>query len=134
MTEILWVRNEIVVAIHDEQLAEHGGLEGVRDKSLLESALARPQNMFAYDRPARAGREGVAKLAAAYAYGIVKNHPFIDGNKRTAFVCAELFLALNGFELAASDGDCVLTMLSVADGTLSQDDLAAWIAANIVAV
>jgi death-on-curing protein len=111
----------VVLAVHDEQLAEHGGAPGLRDEGLLDSALARPQHLLSYGDP------DTAELAAAYAWGIARNHPLIDGNKRTALVAAELFLALNGHELQAEDADCVVTMLQLAAGDLSEGDLAAWI-------
>jgi death-on-curing protein len=111
-----------VLAIHDEQLAEHGGAAGVRNWTLLQSTLARPQNLAAYgDDP------DVADLAAAYAVGLVRNRPFVDANKRTALVVAETFLALNTHELIASDAECVVAMLAVAEGGLSEADFAAWI-------
>lgn len=116
-----WVAAEVLLAVHEEQLAEHGGAAGVRDLGLLESALARPQNQAAYGNP------DAADLAASYGVGLAKNHPFIDGNKRTAFVAVELFLALNGHDLVADDADCVLTMLSVAAGSLDEPGFAAWL-------
>lgn len=116
-----WVAAEVLLAVHEEQLAEHGGAAGVRDLGLLESALARPQNQVAYGNP------DAADLAAAYGVGLAKNHPFIDGNKRTAFVAVELFLALNGHDLVADDADCVLTMLAVAAGSLDEPGFAAWL-------
>ncbi len=116
-----WVAADVLLAVHEEQLAEHGGAAGVRDLGLFESALARPQNMAAYGDP------DVAALAASYGVGLAKNHPFIDGNKRTAFVAVELFLALNGHELVADDASCVLTMLAVAAGTLDEPGFAAWL-------
>lgn len=116
-----WVAAEVLLAVHEEQLAEHGGAAGVRDLGLFESALARPQNQAAYGNP------DAADLAAAYGVGLAKNHPFIDGNKRTAFVAVELFLALNGHDLVADDADCVLTMLSVAAGSLDEPGFAAWL-------
>ena len=119
-----WIDTSVVLAIHDEQLAEHGGAAGIRDPGLLDSALGRPRNLAAYADPDH------ADLAAAYAYGIARNHPFVDGNKRTAFVAAELFLVLNGFELAAEDTDCVLTMLAFAAGELDEAAFAAWIRAH----
>jgi death-on-curing protein len=116
-----WVSEEVVLAIHDEQLAEHGGMAGLRDESLLLSALARPQNLAAYATP------DIADLAASYAVGIARNHAFIDGNKRTALVVAAgVFLPLNGYKLTASDGEMVRTMLAVADGTMSEPELAIW--------
>jgi death-on-curing protein len=122
--EPIWVELEVVLAIHDEQLAEHGGQPGVRDAGLLESALARPRNQFSY------GETSIARLAASYAFGISRNHPFLDGNKRTSLVVAELFLELNGYELAAADAQCVTTFLALAAGDLTEDQLADWISAN----
>ena len=111
-----------MLAIHEAQLAEHGGMAGVRDENLLASALARPHNVEAYgDKP------DVAALAAAYAFGIARNHPFFDGNKRTAFVLMELFLNLNGWRLEGSDADCITTMLALAAGDLSEENLASWL-------
>lgn len=120
----VWIDAGVIHAVHEEQLAEHGGSAGVRDEGLLESALARPQNLAAHGQP------DVADCAAAYAYGLSRNHPFIDGNKRTAFVAAELFLFLNGQVLEAADADCVLTMLRVAEGSIREEDFAAWIRQN----
>ena len=117
----MWLQAAVLRAVHDEQLLEHGGASGVRDEGLFESALARPLNLAAYGEP------DVAELAASYGYGLARNHPFIDGNKRTAFVAVELFLALNGHELTADDPACVLTMLTVAAGTLAEPDFAAWL-------
>jgi death-on-curing protein len=124
MTRPAWIELEVVLAIHDEQLAEHGGQPGVRDRGLLESAMARPQNQFAY------GEHSVARLAASYAFGISRNHPFLDGNKRTSLVVAELFLELNGLELTATDAQCVTTFLQLAAGELSEEQLAEWIAGH----
>lgn len=128
MAEPVWIDLAVVLAIHDEQLAEHGGQVGVRDRGLLESALARPTNQFSY------GEESLARLAASYACGISRNHPFIDGNKRTSLVVAELFLELNGIELTASDAESVTTFLQVAAGDLTEGTLADWIAAHSAAV
>jgi death-on-curing protein len=107
------------------QLAEHGGGAGLRDANLLESALSKPLNLAAYGEP------DVCALAAAYGYGISRNHAFIDGNKRTALVATELFLRLNGWRLIVSDADCVLTMLNVAAGDISEGDFAAWLRAHV---
>ena len=126
MKKITWVLDEVVLAVHDEQLAEHGGLSGVRDHGAVESALARPRNLVAYE-----ACEDLARLAAAYAYGIARNHGFADGNKRTALVIADLFLMLNDYELVSSPSDNVLTILGVADGTLSEEELTIWIRGNI---
>ena len=116
-----WIDPSVILAVHDEQIAEHGGLAGLRDRGLLESALARPINLAACGKPDH------ADLAACYGVGIAKNHPFVDGNKRTAFVAVELFLALNGRTLSASDTDAVLTMLAVAAGKLNETGFAEWI-------
>jgi death-on-curing protein len=126
MKDFVWVLDEVVLAVHDEQLAEHGGPPGIRDKAAVESALARPRNLVAYEEC-----DDLARLAAAYVYGIARNHGFVDGNKRTALVVADLFLMLNGYELASSPADNVLTILGVADGTLSEEDLTSWIRKNI---
>ncbi len=116
-----WVAESTIYAIHDEQIAEHGGLAGVRDKALLHSALARPQHLEVYGKP------DVADLAAAYAIGIARNHPFLDGNKRTAIVVSGgTFLPLNGYELVADNGEIVRVMLAVAEGLMDDAELAAW--------
>lgn len=115
-----WIDLEVVLAIHDEQLAEHGGQAGVRDRGLLESALDRPHNQHAY------GEASITRLAASYAFGISRNHPFLDGNKRTSLVVAELFLELNGYELTASDAQCITTFLQLAAGELTEEQLADW--------
>ena len=117
----VWVDPDVLLAVHEEQLAEHGGASGTRDLGLFESAIARPQNLAHYGTP------DAAELAASYGCGIARNHPFIDGNKRTAFVAVELFLMLNGHELTADDTDCVLTMLDVAAGTLNEAAFAQWL-------
>jgi death-on-curing protein len=116
-----------IMAVHAAQIVEHGGISGVRDEGLLESALARPEHKDHY------GESDAAALAAAYAYGIARNHPFLGGNKRTAFVAMELFLMKNGYELTASDEDAVVTFLRLAAGEITEDDLAAWIRQNLVA-
>ena len=120
----VWLETSVILGVHDEQLAEHGGAAGVRDAGLMESALARPQNLALYGSPDH------ADLAAAYGFGLARNHPFADGNKRTAFVAVELFLMLNGWLLQASDTDCVLTMLALEAGELAEADFAAWLRAN----
>lgn len=121
----VWIQLEVILAIHGEQLAEHGGAEGLRDRGLLESALARPMNLDVYGEP------DVASLAAAYGFGIARNHPFLDGNKRTALVAMELFLALNGQSLTADDAACLDIMLALAAGDLAENDLAGWLRAHI---
>src|SRR4051812_16562709 len=119
-TEPRWLDKAVALAIHDRQLAEHGGGGGVRDDALLESALARPVNRWAY------GDEDPASLAAAYAFGLARNHPFVDANKRTAWVLARLFLALNGYELVFAAPDAISTMLALAAGELGEAELADW--------
>ena len=121
MSQWIWIEEAVVWAVHEAQLAEHGGSAGVRDSGLLAPALARPLNLAADENT------DVAALAAAYGYGIARNYPFIDGNKRTAFVCTELFLVLNGHGLTADDANCVATMLALAAGDLSEPDLVAWL-------
>jgi death-on-curing protein len=120
-----WLRLEVVLAVHEQQIAEHGGAPGLRDRGMLESALARPQQKAAY------GESDLADLAAAYAFGIARNHPFVDGNKRVAFVALELFLRINGFELVADDRACLAVMLDLAAGELEEEALAAWIRARL---
>ena len=126
MKEFVWVLEETILAIHDEQIAEHGGLTGVRDQSAVMSALARPQNLFAYEKC-----DDVAKLAASYIYGIAKNHGFADGNKRSALVVGDLFLMLNGYELTSTPASNVLTIVAVADGSMSEEALVKWVRKNI---
>ena len=126
MSGWIWLHPDVVVAVHEAQLAEHGGGTGVRDGGLLESALARPLNLVAYGKP------DTADLAAAYGHGISRNHAFVDGNKRTGFVAAELFLRLNGLTLTASDADCVMTMLAVAAGDITDAEFAQWLRSHIV--
>lgn len=127
MSEIKWVLEETVYAIHQRQIAEHGGSDGVRDANLLLSALARPQNLLAYSEDA----PDISALAAAYAFGIAKNHPFIDGNKRTALVVMRTFLLLNGYTLNASQEEKYLAFLKLAEGNLSEDELVNWIRSKI---
>jgi death-on-curing protein len=130
MTEpvnVVWVREDVVLALHLRQLAEHGGGEGVRDDGLLRSALARPQNLLVYGDPP----PDLASLAAAYAYGIARNHPFVDGNKRTALVVARLFLLLNGVNLVATQEEKYLTFLKLAAGELSEGELTNWVRAHL---
>jgi death on curing protein len=122
----VWVAENVVFAIHEAQLAEHGGIAGIRDEGLLSSALARPHNLAAYS-----GKPGVAALAGAYAFGIARNRPFLDGNKRTAFVVMELFLNLNGWLLKADDEECITTMLALAAGDLGEETLVAWLRDHI---
>lgn len=128
MTNIVWLLEETIVAIHHRQIAEHGGGEGLRDQGLLSSALARPQNLFAYGQPP----PDLAALAAAYAFGLARNHPFVDGNKRTALVAARTFLLLNGINLEAGQDEKFLTFQRLAEGSLTEEQLADWIRKRIV--
>lgn len=116
------------MAAHDEQLAEHGGGEGVRDATLLDSAIARPQNLAAYGEP------DMAALAASYAFGIARNHPFVDGNKRTAMVVSETFVGLNGYWLNATDAEVVVAFLALAAGEMSEEEMADWFRARLTAM
>ena len=120
---IIWIERPLALAIHERQLAEHGGGVGVRDESLLESALARPQQLHACGDPP----PDLVDLAASLAFDLARNHPFVDGNKRAAFLSVGLFLALNGQRLKAQQADAVLTMLAVASGTLDEAGFADWI-------
>jgi death-on-curing protein len=121
-----WITRRALELLHDESLSLHGGAAGLRDEGLLESALARPLNLSAYGEP------DVAALAAAYGVGLAKNHAFVDGNKRAAFLAVGLFLGLNGYRLATSQVDATLTMLAVAAGELDEDRFAEWIRGRIV--
>jgi death-on-curing protein len=125
-----WISKQALLLLHAESLAEHGGGEGIRDEGLLDSALARPLNVLAYANPA--APPDIAALAASYGIGLAKNHPFVDGNKRAAFLAVGLFLYLNGHRLQASQGQATLTMLAVAAGDLSEEAFAAWLRAHAV--
>ncbi len=116
-----WIDRRAIELLHDESLAEHGGASGLRDEGLLESALARPLNLAVY------GQAEVADLAAAYGVGLAKNHPFVDGNKRVAFLAVGLFLALNGWRLIASQADATLTLIAVAAGEIDEATFARWL-------
>jgi death on curing protein len=118
--EPVWLDATVALAIHDRQLAEHGGGTGVRDIGMLESALGRPLNKWAF------GENDASELAAAYAFGVARNHPFIDGNKRTAWVLARLFLAVNGYRLDFEPTDAIQMVLALAAGELSEEELADW--------
>jgi death-on-curing protein len=120
-----WIGAELVYALHDRLIAEHGGPDGLRDRNALESALARPQNLAAYENP------DAASPAAAYAFGVARNHGFLDGNKRTAWVLARLFLADNGFVLSFDAIDAVRTVEALAAGNLDEAQLAAWFRARL---
>lgn len=125
--EPIWLGIDVALAVHDRQLAEHGGLPGIRDSGMLESALARPVNQWAY------GEDELPRLAAAYAFGIARNHPFGDGNKRTAWVLARLFLRLNGAALTFTAQEAIDTVLALAAGELSEEELADWFRAHCAA-
>jgi death-on-curing protein len=125
---IVWLEEAVVLAIHDRQLAEHGGSPGVRDSALLESALARAQHLHAYGDPA----PDLADLAATMAFGLARNHPFVDGNKRTAAVCCETFVELNGATIDADDADLYPRYLALAAGKLSARDFAAWLRERLI--
>jgi len=123
MNEPVWIEDRIVIAVHERQLSEHGGTPGIRDEGMLASAIARPRHKWAYG----GGEIDLALLAAAHVFGIARNHPFIDGNKRTAAVVGELFLNLNGLVLAATDAELYPVCIAVASGEWSEDALAAWL-------
>jgi death on curing protein len=129
MTEPTWVRRDVLELLHSQTIAEHGGADGLRDEGLLESALARPQNLYHYEDVS-----DVARLAACYGFGLAKNHAFVDGNKRIAFIAAGVFLRLNGFRMTADQAQATLVMLSVASGTFSEVELADWLGKNITAL
>ena len=121
----IWVTLDVAIAAHAEQIAEHGGGEGIREAGLLESAMARPQNLALYSNP------DLSELAASYAYGIARNHPFVDGNKRTAAVVSETFLVLNGGNLLANDAELVVAFIALAAGELSEDELTDWFRSHL---
>lgn len=125
MTDWKWVSEAVVVAVHGEQLAAHGGGAGVRDRGLLSSALARPRHLAGYGAP------DVCALAAAYAFGLIRNHPFIDGNKRTGFLTAFVFLELNGWALTATEAEVVAAVLSLAAGDLDEAGFADWLREHV---
>ena len=120
-----WVNRQVLLLLHDESLAEHGGAPGVRDEGLLDSALARPLNLALYEQP------DVAALAASYGVGLAKNHAFVDGNKRAAFLAVGMFLAVNGYRLRATQADATLTMIDVAAGVMDESAFAQWIRDHI---
>ena len=124
---IVWISRQLALATHDRQLAEHGGGSGVRDDGLLDSALARPQQLYAYGQPP----PDLADLAASLAFGLARNHPFIDGNKRTAAVACEVFIMLNGGTLAAEDHELYLQYLGLAEGSTTEAEFAAWLRPRI---
>jgi death-on-curing protein len=129
MDEPIWIDKPEVLVAHSRQLAEHGGSDGIRDETLLDSALAKPRNVFAYaDSPT------LPMLAASYAFGIARNHAFVDGNKRTALVICEGFLRLNGLRIFAPPEEKYLTFLSLAEGTLTEEELTAWLTRHAVSL
>lgn len=125
---IVWISRTLALAIHERQLAEHGGGSGVRDDGLLDSALARPQQRHAYGEPP----PDLADLAASLAYGLARNHPFVDGNKRTAHVCYRVFLQLNDCNLVASDEEKYAAMVGLAEGSIDEAEFARWLRTRIV--
>ncbi|MCH8188932.1 MAG: type II toxin-antitoxin system death-on-curing family toxin [Proteobacteria bacterium] len=125
MTEPLWLDKRIALAMHETLIRDYGGSAGVRDEGLLESALARPQNQLAYGDPT------LAEMAAAYAFGIARNHPFVDGNKRTALMAAYAFLRMNGLRLTAPEVEAATVIRDLAAGEIGEKELAAWITANL---
>jgi death-on-curing protein len=125
MTVWRWVAPEVIYAIHDRQISEHGGLSGVRDQGAVESAMARPRNLAVYGEP------DAPALAAAYAFGLARNHGFADGNKRTAWIAARLFLADNGLRLSFDKAEAVKIMEALAAGEISEDALTAWFSERI---
>lgn len=124
-SEPRWISTKALLLLHEESLAEFGGARGLRDEGLLESALARPRNTYAYNSAAT-----LAELAASYCYGVARNHAFLDGNKRAAFLCVGIFLAINGYRLTAAQVDAIEMMVAVAAGEVTEPDLALWIAKN----
>lgn len=128
MNEPVWILDEVVHAIHAEQLAEHGGLEGIRDVGLLQSALDAPKNVYHYEKTS------IFKLAAVYGYRISNNQPFIDGNKRTGYIVSRLFLILNGYDIKATDVERVQRYMDISNNTMSEDDLAQWIEKHAIKV
>lgn len=126
MSEPVWVEKEALLLLHGKSLARFGGLEGVRDEGLLDSALARPRNAFHYD-----GLSDIAGLAASYAFGLAKNHPFADGNKRAAFLAVGLFLGVNGWELNAEPVDAIRAVMALASGEAREGEFAAWIRLHV---
>lgn len=125
---MIWILLETVKAIHSRQIAEHGRIDGIRDEGLLLSALARPQNLLAYSEETLE----ISALAASYSYGVARNHPFFDGNKRTAYVIMRTFLLLNVYDIQVGQEEKYITFLKLAEGNLSEDDLKKWIQDNLV--
>jgi death on curing protein len=124
MKEPVWVRRDVILAYHDMLLARHGGASGIRDEGLLDSALGRPRNLYHYEKPTH------FELAASYAFGLIKNHPFVDGNKRIGFATAVLFLEINGLRFMADEVDAVLNTLGLAAGEMKEAAFATWLKSN----
>lgn len=124
MTAPVWLLRSVVDAVHDAQLAEHGGAAGLRDEGALDSALARPANLHAY------GESDIFRLATAYAFAIVRNHPFVDGNKRTAFLAAYVFLRINGYVLEVDEASAAAAVLALAAAESSEEEFSEWLRAN----
>jgi death-on-curing protein len=125
--ELRWISKKALLLLHEESLAEFGGARGLRDEGLLDSALARPKNTHAYN-----AESSIADLAASYGYGLAKNHAFVDGNKRAAFLSMGLFLAINRYQLRPDQMDAIRTMFAIASGELNEQDLSSWIAKNSI--
>lgn len=124
MSEPVWLLRSVIDAVHEMQLAEHGGASGVRDENLLESALARPVNAYAF------GETDFCSLATGYAFGIARNHPYVDGNKRTAFLAAYVFLSINGLDITAEEVSATMAVLKLAEGESDENDFATWLRSN----
>src|SRR5437016_2196594 len=124
MRQPIWVLREVVLILHEQSLAQFGGSLGIRDEGMLDSALARPKNLFSYTKPTP------FELAASYGFGLVKNHPFVDGNKRTGFVVAVLFLELNGYRFDGTEADATVTTLGLAAGEISEEQYGSWLKSN----
>jgi len=128
--EPIWVQQRVVIAAHEESLAEHGGPSGIRDPGMLESALAQPKNLYAYSET----EPSLQRMAAAYAFGIAANHPFVDGNERTGLIASFTFLKLNGLRVSAEKTDCYATFYGLAAGTISEEQLAEWFIHNTASI
>lgn len=124
MKEPIWVKPNLVLAMHDRLLAEHGGPSGMKDRGLLESALARPRHLWTYEQP------DIARLAASYIVGLIRNHPFVDGNKRTGFITGYVFLVRNGLQLTASEFEATHYLFTLAKGEIAEEALADWLRIN----
>lgn len=128
MKQIVWISEQVAITVHNRQLAQHGGMSGIRDNGLLQSALHRPKNFLAFSESS----PDIASLAAAYGYGIVKNHPFVDGNKRTSYIVMRTFLILNGCDISATDEEKYRIWIAIASGEMTEAQLADWIRKHLV--